>query len=185
MNTSNIGQVMGFLKGFVESFDFTRPGIDQSLGRDVKNKAVERIYKRSNDDKRSIDDDWEKNEKEYAKWKEEKYDVIDGPNERTGQMLSQKSIEGRSTIEPRQVTLIYGTNTPPDKCRNGGEPSKEDKARTDVQKAYYAHTGQSIHKIKRKFYQLDESDGKAIVGLCQENLNDYIRDSNQQRGVGK
>ena len=58
-------------------------------------------------------------------------------------MLSQKSLYGRTTIDPKLITMIYGTNAPPDRTRNGVPLSDADKAITDTEKAYYAHTGQS------------------------------------------
>jgi hypothetical protein len=183
---------MAFLEGFVDSFDFTRPGIDQTLGRDVKGLAAQRIYDRAITTKGGVSGPWPENEPVYAAAKEKRYDTDpQDPNVRTGQMLSQQSIEGRSTVEPKQVTMVYGTNTLPNGLRDGGAlplktrgPNKgqpiDDK--TDVEKAYFAHTGQSMHKIKRPFYEVNESDAEAVVELCQENLNDLIREKNAENG---
>jgi hypothetical protein len=113
MDTSNIGQVTRFLEGFVDSFDFTRAGDDQSLGRDVVNKVVDRIQARSLHDRRGATDEWAPNSEKYRQWKEKNYGTGD-PNSRTGQMLGQKSLFGRTRIEPKEVTMIYGINQPPD-----------------------------------------------------------------------
>ena len=64
------------LNEWLDRFDFTRPGLDQSLGRDVAMKTVDRIIDRS-EQKRSITEDWPANAPKYAKWKEKKYDVAE------------------------------------------------------------------------------------------------------------
>ncbi len=97
MNISNVGDVVGFLEACVDSFDFKRVGIEGWLGDDVKMKVVKCIYDRSLDTKGGISGHWDKNEPKYRAWKEKKYGIVDDPNVRTGQMLSQKSLDGRST----------------------------------------------------------------------------------------
>lgn len=101
-------------------------------------------------------------------------------------MLSPVSLYGRTTIEPKQVTMIYGTNTPPTRAAYGTPEPKlleRDQKVTDTFKAYLAHTGQSRQRIVRPFYQLDSGDGQAISELCQANLNDMIREENAKRGL--
>jgi hypothetical protein len=190
MNTSNIADVTRFLSNFIDSFDFLRVGIDQNLGRDVKMKVVKRIYDRSLDQRSGINGQWDKNEPAYKAWKEAKYGV-DEPNTRTGQMLSQKSIEGRSTIEAKQVTMIYGTGDLPDKAAfvgalpvrtRGPKKGQPVDDKTDIEKAYFAHTGQGPHGVKRPFYEVDASDGKAVVELIRENVNGAIREENAKNG---
>lgn len=184
MNASNIADVISFLDGFVDSFNFTRPGNDQSLGRDIANKVVERIYDRSLDQRAGPGGPWDKNEPKYAKWKDKNYGVAE-PNSRTGQMLSHQSLFGRTKIDPEQVTMIYGLDEPPVRATFGTPTEKQfeqDRKVTDVQKAYFAHTGQSKHRIKRPFYAVDESDGRAVVELCQENLNRLIVETNAGNG---
>ena len=82
---SNIGQVQAWLRGFVDSVNFMRPGNDQSLGHDVANKVVNQIIERSEKQPTGgVDREWEMNADEYAKWKEKRYGIADGPNTRTG-----------------------------------------------------------------------------------------------------
>ena len=52
----------------------------------------------------------------------------------------------------------------------------------DVQKAYFTHTGQSKKKIKRSFYEVDETDGVEASKLRQEKLSDFIRKTNTVNG---
>ena len=117
---TNIAQVTAWLEQFADSFDFKRPGVDQSLGRDVRNLAAKRKHDRALVDRTGFGTAWPPNSETpskwapqgYRKWKEENYGVGE-PNSRTGQMLSQLSMEGRSTVESKQVTMIYGTGKPP------------------------------------------------------------------------
>lgn len=174
---------MRFLDDFADAFDFTRPGAEGSLGKDVLKAGVECISTRAIDRNAGPDDVWQENEPKYAAWKAKRYNMSDDkPNVRTGQMLSEKSLTGRSTIEPKQVTMIYGVDAPPDGTWTGAPLTEQDKKITDVKKAYFAHTGQSVHHIKRPFYQLTETDGKEISELCQKNLNDMIRETNAANG---
>jgi hypothetical protein len=193
MNTGNIGQVIAWLNNWVDTFDFKRPGNDQSLGRDVMKLAAQRMRDRSLQDRTGFGTAWPPNSETpshwapegYRAWKEKNYGTGD-PNSRTGQMLSQLSMEGRSTIEAKQVTMIYGINKPPVTAPAFGNPDPKLLARdqkvTDTFKAYLAHTGQSRKKIVRPFYQLIDDDGIAISELCQENLNKLITETNQKNG---
>lgn len=190
---TNISEITAWLEGFVDSFDFKRPGIDQNLGRDVVELAAQRMRDRSLDERTGFGTAWPPNSETphppwqpqgYRQWKLDNYGV-DKPNSRTGQMLSQLSMKGRSTVESKQVTMIYGTDTPPTSASFGSPDPKllaRDQKVTDCQKAYFAHTGQSKKKIVRPFYQLIDDDAEAIVALCQENLNDLIREENAKNG---
>ena len=104
----NVDDVVRFLDGFVDSFDFQRVGNDQCLGRDVANKIVERIYDRGLDQRSGVSGIWLANERTYAAGKDRRYGVEEAPNVRTGQMLSNKNLYGRTRIDSREVTMIYG-----------------------------------------------------------------------------
>jgi hypothetical protein len=58
----------------------------------------------------------------------------------------------------------------------------QDRKVTDGFEPYLVLTGQSKLEIKRPFYEVDESDGQAIIELCQENLNEYITETNRKNG---
>jgi hypothetical protein len=180
METSNISDVMSNLKGVIDGFNFTVKGADQSLGRDVAKLIVKRIADRSLSDQGPAGGgEWPKNAPAYAAYKEKRYGVPDpAPNVRTGQMLSAKSLMGTTIVEAYLITMRYGVGEPPDRTGTGVPLAKADTKRTDIEKAYYAHTGQSKKKIKRPFYEVDEADGIAVVELCQKNLNAYIEATN-------
>jgi hypothetical protein len=174
------------LTDWVDHFDFTLSGAMGSLGRDIAMKVVDEIYQRSMKDRAGVTGIWLANEPKYAKWKLKNYGV-DEPNSRTGQMLSQLSLYGRTRIEPKQITMIYGTNTPPVGGTFGTvrpELLVRDQKRTDTQKAYYAHTGQSKHKIKRPFYDVDQKIGTAVAELATNRLIEYVNATNHARGLG-
>jgi hypothetical protein len=47
--------------------------------------------------------------------------------------------------------MVYGVDAPPDRTFTCADLSEADKKVTDCQKAYYAHTAQGPHKVKRPF----------------------------------
>jgi hypothetical protein len=178
----NMGPLLHWFDQFLDSFEFTRPGRDQSLGRDIANELVDSIDGRNS---QRVDPDgaaWPPNSTKeppkggYKGWKKRKYGLDDEPNVRTGQMVSRLSLYGRTKIEPKLVTLVYGIDAPPDSsAAPTGYISNADKSTTDVRKAYYAHTGQGPHGTKRRFYEATNEDAVKLAELVQENLNDYIR----------
>jgi hypothetical protein len=180
---SNIDDVMLDLEAWMARFDFTMPGHYGSLGRDVAMAVVEGIQNRSNRDRRGATQGWRPNEPKYRKWKLRKYG-IDEPNTRTGQMLSQLSLYGKTTIEPELVTMVYGTDTVTERAVFGGNHTASDLARdqkkTDTEKAYLAHTGQSVHKILRPFYELDDEITQDIRKLIERALTDYLGETKVQ-----
>jgi hypothetical protein len=180
--SSSIGQVQVWLRGFVDSMNFTWSGNDQSLGRDVAWKVVEQIEDRAQREKRGIGEEWEANALDYAAWKEKRYGIVDLPNTRIGHMLSHQKLFGRTCVEAEQVTMIYGTNEPTTRTKTGVPLTEADKKVTDTQKAYFAHTVRRLHGTTRKFYEVSEADGRVVSELCQENLNDLIRDTNAASG---
>jgi hypothetical protein len=116
---------------------------------------------------------------EYRLWKKEHYGT-DEPNRRTCQMLGQQSLFGRTTIESKRVTMIDGTGQPQDRAMFGDPGEKlleRDRKVTDVEKTYFAYTDQSKQQIVRPFYQLIDDGARAIVEPCQENVNNYIRET--------
>jgi hypothetical protein len=189
---SNIAEVQAWLSQWVDSFDMQRQIGPRSLGRDIAHNAVQIIQDRSLQERTGFGTAWPPNSETptrwhpqgYKAWKEENYGT-DAPNSRTGQMLSKESLYGRTTIEAKLVTLIYGTNQPPTRAAFGTPTEKQfeqDQKVTDTFKAYLAHTGQSKKNIVRPFYRLNEIDAPEIVEVCREHLVEYITDTNASRG---
>jgi hypothetical protein len=189
---SNIADVVQYLRDFVNGFDFTRPGKDQNLGRDLANAEVDQIMVRAEQYRCGPDgDEWEGNSTKsspwlpggYKQWKEEIYGWDDMPNRRTGQMLSQTSLFGRTTIEPRLITMIYGVDAPPDRSAspNGFFDPETDGKITDVEKAELAHKAGG-NRPARPFYGPGEGDLEALCEVARENLHGYIRTSPYSQG---
>jgi len=187
---SNVDEVIVRLAWLVKSFNWLRPGIDQSLGRDICNKVAEGIVSRATRFKKGANEVWQDNcENEpprggYRGWKERKYGVTDQPNVRTGQMLSEQSMVGKRTkITEDLITMYYGNNDAP-KTSYGGTSyiSKQDKQTTDTEKAKWAHQGQSKYRIKRPFYEMDDEIAAAVVKATQEALNEMIAEINAGTG---
>jgi hypothetical protein len=101
-------------------------------------------------------------------------------------MLSRLSLFGRTTIEPKLITMIYGTDTPPTDCAYGSPPPDvfaRDERVTDTFKAHLAHTGQSRLRIKRPFYELDDTIAAQVLAVTVAALTAYINASNASRGT--
>jgi hypothetical protein len=181
--TSNIDQVVSWLENWVNSYDFTRPSKDQSLGRDIATKVVEGIERRSSDQNQGATTVWPPNAPTYAASKQKRYGWSH-PNYRTGQMLSKASLFGRTTIAPQEVTMRYGTDTPPSgSAAPSGYISDHDRYVTDTEKASFPHSGQSRRQVKRPFYELDDEITRQVLDVCRENLDSYIWETNQRNGV--
>ncbi len=94
-------------------------------------------------------------------------------------MLSQVSLFGRTEIGEDTITMRYGVDAPPDTSKAPtGHISKGDNGVTDVDKATYAQ------QQGRGFYGSNEEDRANVIGVCQENLNEMIREHNQGNGAG-
>jgi hypothetical protein len=195
--STNIAQVTAWLQAFVDSFDFNHTIGTKSLGRDIAHKAVQQIQDRALSHRTGAGTAWPPNSDTpthwtegpngeawgYRQWKDENYGT-DEPNSRTGQMLSKESLYGRTKIEAKQITLIYGENKPPSRSYFGKQPDPkifaQDQKVTDTFKAYLAHTGQSKKQIVRPFYILINEDGVVVAEVAREQLADYINFVNAQ-----
>ncbi len=167
---SNLGDVAGWLDRLVDGFDFERPGKDQSLGRDLAGVVANGIRDRSVPDCVAPDQSiWPANERDYAAYKREKYDA-DQPNVRTGQMLSLRSLVGRTSVSNELVEMKYGTGEAPTSAFNGAELTKSDEETTDVDKAGYCT------EAGRAFYGLDDTIAGGVVAEAAGALDDYLKD---------
>lgn len=184
-DTPNVDEVVAWLDGFAHSITFTRPGRDQSLGRDI---AMTIIRGPELNDQAGImgrcaqgvtpdGAPWPSNSdnpqgKGYASRKLRKYGW-DETNRRTSQMLSQVALYGRTAIEPEQVTLVYGEDRPPDISRSPtGYIDDGDKKVTDVEKATFAH------QQGRDFYGIGQGDPENVTTVAQDNVNQMIIEAN-------
>jgi hypothetical protein len=189
---SSIDEVRAYLGQFVDSINFTRKGHDQSLGRDVvmtvilgpnldgqggiAGRCAAGVTPDGQEWPPNSDNPWPPENPVfpgYATWKEQKYGWRE-VGRRTGQTLSQVSLYGRTTIEPEQVTMIYGTDQPPDQSYSPNKYiSESDKETSDVEKGTY------LTQQGRSFYGLATSDAENVAAVCQVAINDAITEANQ------
>ena len=146
MAASNIDQVTAWLDAFVDPSNFTRPGTDQSLGRDVAWKVVEQIEDRAQKDKRGTGDDWDPNAPDMPRGKRSGTASSIARTRERARCSSTESLYGRTTIEPEQVTMIYGLNEPPTCTKTAPRSNGSRQESHRRQKAYFAHTGQGPGK---------------------------------------
>lgn len=179
--TSNIDEVVRWLGGFIDSFDFTRPGIDQSLGRDTANAVCQGIADRSRNLRKGADTNWPdlsnrpfRGRPGYRDWKHLKYGINNEPLSRTGQMLSMTSLRGGTEYAPTEIRVIYGTGQPPKtSAAPTGLLSDADRKVTDTQKATWATEG-SASRPKRPFFELDQTISEGVFFVVEQNLIDYV-----------
>ena len=163
---ATVQEVVQALADWVDEIDFTRKGKEESLGRDCADLIVEEIQTAGLTEHSGADEYWLANEPRYAAWKARKYGLglDNAPNVRTGQMLSQNSLYGQTTIGPKEVLLRYGTGDPPDRSYTpNGYLSDADKKVTDIQKAEWAHTAHM-----RPFYAISDVASQAVVAECED-----------------
>lgn len=168
--TSNADEAHAWLDRVVDSFDFARPGVEGSLGRDLAVAAAEGMVERSIvDQTERTGSPFLANEPIYARWKAAKYDAHQ-PNVRTGQMLSLQSMLGDVDISPEDVALRYGTGQPPASAFSGVALSESDRSITDIEKAFFASED-------RPFYGLDDSIDETLQAVAQEALDRLVEEA--------
>lgn len=176
---ADASQVCDWIERFVRSFDFNRPGVDRSLGRDLAHAVAGGIAARAADESRGADPaPWEENEPRYARRKRRSYGWDDAPNYRTGQMLSHASLLGEPVVEPARITMVYGTGEAPDGCWSPADnrsPSeiRADQSVTDRQKAAWTTEG-GDSRPARPFYQLDDEIRVHVVEAAADALREYL-----------
>jgi hypothetical protein len=179
MESSNINEVVAWIEDFVRSFDFTRPGKDKSLGRDIVGTIIRGrtigdprcLVARSAAERRGADTQWKANESKYAARKAKDYGVFDQPNYRTGQMLSQASLWGKTEFMSDEIIMRYGTGDPPSRSAAPTQYlSTEDQNITDIEKAYFAT---NVHD--RPFYEIDDEIEEAVLEEMADALSEYIQ----------
>ena len=121
MLPANVNEVVDSLDAITDSFDFTVPGADQSLGRDVAKRVVQGIYDRSLEERRGARSPWKQNESKYRNGKRKTTEPTNRIAE-PARCFPTGALMGRTTIEPDQITMIYGTGDPPARASFGGRP---------------------------------------------------------------
>lgn len=184
MSDSNIAAVMASLDAFLDSFNFTRKGVEGSLGKDVAMAVIRGpeqgqmggIMGRIAAEVQPDGSPMRQNSPEYAARKDREYGWSE-VNRRVGQMTSQQSLAADIRVSPDLVELHYGTGEAPDKSVSpNGHISKADRRVTDKEKATFAH------QQGRAFFGVGEGDFENCVSVAQASLDEHIKDWNNGNG---
>lgn len=166
--SSNIDDVSAWLDAIVAGIDFSIPGRDQSLGRDLAGVVAEGIADRSVPDAVGPDGgEWPENKEPYRSRKAKKYDAHQ-TGILTGQMLSLESLLGETTIGADEVEMRYGTGRPAERARNGARPPASRNPATDREKAGYCED------MGIEFYALDDAIADACVDETAGAVDGYL-----------
>ena len=165
---SNQPEIDAALDQLVSGLSFAHVGQDQALGRELVTIVAEGIAARSAEGMAAGGGLWYANEPKYERWKKKRYGV-EQPNYRTGQMLSQTSLEGDATIGETAIEMRYGTGTPP--AAAGGVPlSVSDESITDIEKAFFC-------SALRPFYELDDDISEECRKHAMEALDKFAAET--------
>lgn len=159
------------LDALVATFDFTRAGAEESMGKDAAHIVGEGILDRSIQEQGGPDGAWLANDPDYTDWKREHYNV-DLIGVRTGQMFSLPSLLGDVDIQPMTVTIRYGTGLPPTSSMASSYLSQEDTSITDTEKAWI------FTRKKGAFFVLDVTIAGNVRDYFAAELLKFIRELN-------
>lgn len=167
----NPDRVNDLVAAAVATFDFTRPGNDQSLGRDLAVRVAKGISDRSNEGKGPDGENFKENEDVYARYKLARYDV-DRPGELGGQTFSLLSCLGKPEVSSDEVVMNYGWGKTPDRsvARNGVALRPSELTATDREKAVH------LTDSGRAFYQLDDAIAESCVELAYDSLAEHLKE---------
>lgn len=173
--TSNLTVVARLIDEVADSVDFTRKGVDRMLGRELLGLIAEGIAIRTI--QRQVDPAGRALKplsKGYRDWKRKNFG-IEKIGILTGQMLSQRSLEGEQEVTKTTIQMTYGINEPA--LRPGstmGAPKRSFKQSptdttplTDRQKA-------EKFEVHREFYAMDDEIADAAVEHVGQYLDLFI-----------
>ena len=183
-DSPNVDEVITYLEGFLSQINFLRPGHDGSLGRDCAMTILrgpdlddqEGIIGRNEAEVNPDGSAWP-DISEKTKKRKLKYYGWDDIAKQTNQMLSLESLAANIDVQADLVTLQYGTGQPPSQSNAPtGYLSNSDKKVTDIEKAVYNY------QRGVQFFGANEQDLENVAKVCQENINEFIKETNQANG---
>jgi hypothetical protein len=161
----NLGQAIEHIQSIVASVNFDSSCRDGGqLGWVCAEYIAAAIRDRSYKTQGSRHGAWPANSPLYADWKIQHYGH-DITNVRTDHMLSHDSLRGTVDINGNEMTMTYGLGTYSPRPR-----VKDDRRRTDREKAVYAH-GQY-----RQFYNITPEVSKPAVDAVRRAVADHVRE---------
>jgi hypothetical protein len=158
------------LERLIATFDFTRQGRHEALGKEAAYLVADEIQIRSSRDQRGPDGHFPPNGAAYTQRKRMRYGV-ELIGVRTGQMWSLPSLRGRIDIAPKLVIMTYGTGEYPP--TDAIHPTyDEDTMHTDVSKAMF------FTQRKGKFYALDNEIEDKLRAYFASEIDYFVRELN-------
>lgn len=157
------------MDALVHTLDFDHSVGNMSLGKRMAEKTAEAIQVRSISFQKGADVQWDPNKEPYKSDKAKKYNVFDLAGVRTGQMLSQESLRGDTTVHPTEVEMVYGTDQAPTRSSTGHITAQDMKV-TDRQKAKWFTEG-GKDQPERPFYELDQDIADQVFAVVDEALD--------------
>jgi hypothetical protein len=159
------------LTALIATFNFTRQGHQESMGKDAAGIVAQGIIDRSVNDQGGPTGIWLANDPDYTVDKVAKYNVsLIGF--RTGQMISLPSLLGKLDITPDEVLIHYGTSKAPTSSMASNYLSKGDQDVTDNQKAQY------FTEKKGPFFALDDKIADEVHKYFEHELGLFIGELN-------
>lgn len=159
------------LEMLLETFNFTRTGHEESMGKDAAGLVAKGIFDRSENDQGGPTGTWPDNHPAYTSRKVAKYNVA-LIGFRTGQMISLPSLLGKVDVEPDTVVIRYGTGKPPSQSISSSYISAADKAIADVKKAEY------FTEKKGPFFEVDDRIAHDVREFVAAELAIFIGELN-------
>lgn len=152
--SSNFPEIQKVLDQIGDTLDFTRPGRQQSLGRDCLATVVVAIEDRCRAEEAPGGADWGPN-KDWALHNPQKQGKPVGVLGDTDNMLSPANLAGEQTITREDAGAVYGID----------EASK--------QKAQWFTEGNE-HQVARPFYELDAKTDEALDQFLDGEIDRYL-----------
>lgn len=164
------------IEALVETFDFTLPGKDVSLGRDIAVRVAIGIQVRSMRGEGPGGALWLANAEEYARYKATNYQEYQ-PGVLGGQMLSLVSLIGVVEVSPASILMTHGKDEQPTRTtsRSGVQLKDRELVATDRDKGEWFTEGNGrTGSPPRPFYAFDDEITQGVVDLVKDALNAYF-----------
>ena len=163
------------LEALIATFDFTRQGQNESMGKEAAGIVAEGILDRSISDQAGPDGAWLANDPKYTERKRRPYGV-ELIGVRTGQTCSRfTSLLGRVDVSPQHVEIHDGTGGYAEQGQAMHPVYEADQLWTDVSKAQF------FTENKGAFFKLDTTIAEKVIGYFAAELEEFIRELNARQ----
>jgi len=168
-DTSNIESIEHLLSMLDDSIDFTRAGVEQSLGRDLIRNQATRINDRAAAEQGSRYP-FAPNRGKYGKKKRE-LGIIVGRGIVTEDgspdvMMSLLNAQGEQSVQATEVTMEFGAT---EEARNKGHWF------TNGSRGEVPYRSGAKNQKPRPFYEITPSDADAMFAEVVDNVTDWLK----------